>query len=85
MSEIGMASLELQAKTNEIADHHFQAERTDTIAADQKKRGHTSEYTCRKCGSNNVNMTTMQTRSSDEPMTEFYKCLNCGHGWRICP
>lgn len=25
---------------------------------------------------------TVQIRSADEPMTEFYKCMTCGHSWR---
>jgi DNA-directed RNA polymerase subunit M/transcription elongation factor TFIIS len=38
---------------------------------------------CKKCGGKQVNMTSKQTRSADEPMTNFYTCFNprCGHHW----
>jgi DNA-directed RNA polymerase subunit M/transcription elongation factor TFIIS len=37
---------------------------------------------CDKCGSQNLNNWEKQTRSADEPMTQFFQCLNCGHQWR---
>jgi hypothetical protein len=37
-----------------------------------------SVYTCRKCGSKRVKVTTRQTRSADEGMTEFICCVDCG-------
>ncbi len=33
---------------------------------------------CPICGSDDVNVTTSQTRSIDEAATNFYKCLRCG-------
>lgn len=36
--------------------------------------------TC-KCGSDEVAVTTKQTRSSDEPMTVFYRCVRCNTKW----
>lgn len=35
--------------------------------------------TCNKCGSNRTWSVQRQTRSSDEPMTTFSKCADCGH------
>ena len=37
---------------------------------------------CKKCGSNKIFCELKQLRSADEPMTELYKCLNCGYRWR---
>jgi DNA-directed RNA polymerase subunit M/transcription elongation factor TFIIS len=42
----------------------------------------TSLFKCRKCGSNLVSFYQQQTRSADEPMTNFCMCGNCGHEWR---
>jgi len=37
---------------------------------------------CRKCKSQNLNNWEKQTRSADEPMTQFFECLDCGNKWR---
>jgi transcription elongation factor S-II len=42
----------------------------------------TSLFRCRRCGSNQVSFYQQQTRSADEPMTNFCKCGNCGNEWR---
>lgn len=39
-------------------------------------------YTCRKCKSRKVHVVTAQTRSADEPMTEFCTCFACGCRWK---
>ncbi len=41
-----------------------------------------SEFKCRKCKGTRTSHYAMQTRSSDEPMTIFVCCLNCGNRWR---
>jgi len=40
------------------------------------------EFKCNKCKSTKTTHYAMQTRSSDEPMTIFVCCLNCGKRWR---
>tara|TARA_R110000824_G_scaffold261072_1_gene449698 strand:- start:28 stop:468 length:441 start_codon:yes stop_codon:yes gene_type:complete len=37
-------------------------------------------YTCPKCNGKKVKTIQKQTRSSDEPTTEFNSCV-CGHNW----
>ena len=37
---------------------------------------------CPKCGSDEVYVWMVQTRSADEPPTRFYKCARCGYTWR---
>ncbi|GAB4861949.1 hypothetical protein Ancab_037204 [Ancistrocladus abbreviatus] len=50
----------------------------------EKDVGPTTDATCPKCRHGKAAYQQMQTRSADEPMTIFYKCLNsmCGHQWR---
>lgn len=36
---------------------------------------------CKKCGSKKTWSIQKQTRSSDEPMTTFTRCVKCGHQW----
>lgn len=40
-------------------------------------------YRCKKCGSKQTVAEQKQTRSADEPMTTFVKCLNCNNGWKF--
>ena len=40
------------------------------------------EFTCKKCKQSKTSYTALQTRSSDEPMTLFVRCLTCGNRWR---
>ena len=48
-----------------------------------KKTVHSSDiYKCYKCGERKTNERRLQTRSSDEPMTIFVTCINCGNRWR---
>ncbi|MFH1327093.1 MAG: transcription factor S [archaeon] len=37
---------------------------------------------CKKCGNNKVYFWTVQTRSSDEAETKFFKCTKCDYTWR---
>lgn len=38
--------------------------------------------TCPKCGHVGVYYWSIQTRSSDEPETKFFRCPKCGYTWR---
>ena len=41
----------------------------------------TDEYKCSRCKSRDCTYYQMQVRCSDEPMTTFINCLNCGNKW----
>ncbi len=41
----------------------------------------TDMFRCSKCGKRQCTYYEMQTRSADEPMTIFVRCLNCGKRW----
>jgi DNA-directed RNA polymerase subunit M len=42
----------------------------------------THDVQCPQCGYNEAKWWTVQTRSADEPMTQFFRCTKCGHTWR---
>ena len=42
----------------------------------------TTEARCERCGHKKAFFKQMQTRSADEPPTEFYKCVKCGFQWK---
>ena len=39
---------------------------------------------CGKCKSLKTTYYSLQTRSADEPMTNFFTCLSCGNKWKFC-
>jgi transcription elongation factor S-II len=39
-------------------------------------------FKCSKCKSLKTSYFQLQTRSADEPMTNFHSCFNCGKKWR---
>ena len=41
----------------------------------------TNEYKCGRCKEKNCTYYQLQVRCSDEPMTTFINCLNCGNRW----
>lgn len=41
------------------------------------------EIKCSECKNKEAYFWTMQTRSSDESETKFYKCTKCEHTWRV--
>ncbi|XP_016057508.1 PREDICTED: transcription elongation factor A protein 2 isoform X3 [Miniopterus natalensis] len=43
----------------------------------------TDLFTCSKCRKKNCTYTQVQTRSSDEPMTTFVVCNECGNRWKV--
>ena len=42
----------------------------------------TIKIECEKCGHDKAVWWMLQTRSADEPTTQFYRCLECRHTWR---
>jgi transcription factor S len=40
------------------------------------------EEKCKECKNDKAYFWTLQTRSSDEAETKFYKCTKCDHTWR---
>ena len=42
----------------------------------------TDTFTCRKCKSKKCSYYAQQVRASDEPMTLFISCLECGARWK---
>ena len=42
----------------------------------------TQEYKCGRCKEHNCSYYQLQVRCSDEPMTTFVTCINCGNKWR---
>ena len=41
-----------------------------------------TDVECPKCGHSKARFFTKQTRASDEPETQFFKCEKCAYKWR---
>jgi transcription factor S len=41
-----------------------------------------TEKQCEQCGNNEAYFWLIQTRSSDEPPTQFFRCTECKFVWR---
>ena len=64
---------------HELADE--QMKRETTMLEGSHEEG-CDLFTCKRCGKARTRYWEMQTRSADEPMTVFIRCLNCGKEWR---
>ena len=40
-------------------------------------------FQCSKCKSKKTTYYSLQTRSADEPMTNFITCTNCDNRWKM--
>jgi len=54
----------------------------DKIKYELKPEAMTNLFKCRKCGSRETSYYEVQTRSADEPMTQFITCISCNNRWR---
>ena len=54
----------------------------DKLKYELKPEAMTDMFKCRKCGSRSCSYYEFQTRSADEPMTQFITCLDCNNNWK---
>ena len=54
----------------------------DKIKYELKPEAMTNLFKCRKCSSRETSYYEVQTRSADEPMTQFITCLQCNNRWK---
>jgi DNA-directed RNA polymerase subunit M/transcription elongation factor TFIIS len=72
----------------ELYPEHWQAladeqlKRETTMLEGSSREEGSDMFKCRRCGKSKTRYWEMQTRSADEPMTVFIRCLNCGKEWR---
>lgn len=62
----------------------FAKDKVDDVIFEEGGQGKaaTTDKTCEKCGHKRAYFKQMQTRSADEPPTEFFKCVKCGNQWK---
>jgi len=60
----------------------LQSELTILEESDGKETLPSITIDCEKCGNTEAVWWMLQTRSADEPTTQFYRCTKCNHTWR---
>ena len=56
--------------------------KVDELKYKLKPEAMTDQFKCRKCFNRSCSYYEVQTRSADEPMTQFITCLNCKNRWK---
>lgn len=74
--------------SQELFPEHWKKIMDDKHARDksiyeEKEEAMTDEFKCVRCKSRECTYYELQTRSADESMTTFIRCLNCGNRWKI--
>jgi transcription elongation factor S-II len=54
----------------------------DKLKYELKPEAMTELFKCRKCQGRSCTYYEVQTRSADEPMTQFITCLDCNNHWK---
>jgi DNA-directed RNA polymerase subunit M/transcription elongation factor TFIIS len=72
---------------DELCPEHWRSHidlrlKRETRLLEGNKEMATDAYKCSKCSKRQCVYYELQTRSADEPMTQFILCLNCGKQWR---
>ena len=74
---------EMKSQEQRDEDARLRKENMNDAMAPQEARNISSSIECPKCHQKTVSYTQAQTRSADEPMTNFCECHNCGNRWRF--
>ena len=76
------ADVKTEMKADVIKTEKTEIKR-DKMKYEIKPEAMTERYKCRKCGSRKCSYYELQTRSADEPMTQFFTCLDCKNRWKM--
>jgi transcription elongation factor S-II len=72
-----LADEELQRKRQEWMEKKARERQTD------QEESTTDMFRCGRCGERRCTYFQKQTRSADEPMTTFVRCVKCGNRWKF--
>ena len=75
-----------EAEGSEIQNNTLEEEPNSDFLVLEENEGKdtmpTIEIECEKCGNKEAFWWMLQTRSADEPTTQFYRCTKCEYTWR---
>ncbi len=70
--------------SQDIVTHRQRRGKKSIVVDEQEKEvlPKVSDVQCPQCGNKEAYWWSVQTRSADEPMTQFFRCTSCGYTWR---
>jgi DNA-directed RNA polymerase subunit M len=77
----GYSEVESKQEPKKLAEQS-QSELTILEETEGKEALPSITIDCEKCGNTEAVWWMLQTRSADEPTTQFYRCTKCNHTWR---
>ena len=72
--------------TKDVCNFNYKSynkERWKPVIHETKLNSNDGIFQCKKCKSKKTTYYSLQTRSADEPMTNFITCLNCNNRWKM--
>ncbi len=82
-SKCGYIEGEEEKQTKKIIENVEPEESILAFEGDEGEESHpTIKIECEKCGHDEAVWWMLQTRSADEPTTQFYRCTKCKNTWR---
>lgn len=79
----GYAENAEEKQTKKIVETEEQEESILAFEGNEGEESHpTIKIECEKCGHDEAIWWMLQTRSADEPTTQFYRCTKCQYTWR---
>ena len=69
-------------QTKKVVEEETQSEFNVFTESDKDETLPTIKIECEKCGNDEAVWWMLQTRSADEPTTQFYRCTKCRYTWR---
>ena len=71
----------INMKPDELCPEKWKDIKHKQYVKENCKSNYEGLFKCEKCNGKNTSYYQLQTRSSDEPMTTYIKCLNCDYTW----
>ena len=82
-SKCGYTEGEKIKQQKKIVDDSESINEFNVFEGNEGEESHpTIKIECEKCGNDEAVWWMLQTRSADEPTTQFYRCSKCRYTWR---
>ncbi|KPI35626.1 Transcription elongation factor S-II [Cyphellophora attinorum] len=82
-SLVKLDATQLKSQEQKEEDSKLEKQNLADAMVAQEEESISTSLECGKCHEKKVSYRQAQTRSADEPMTTFCKCLNCGNRWKF--